>query len=121
MFFASLIPELLLHWFLAGRLCRRKQASAFLSARTRKSRNFATGLGLPPSSFPPPPQILTAMSNVQKRARRNRIVTVEDVSKHTSKASLWIIHDNKVYDVGTFLWQLPGEELTVAPCRSLRS
>lgn len=34
--------------------------------------------------------------------------TLEEVSKHTTPNDLWLIVDNKVYDVSTFIEKHPG-------------
>jgi len=39
--------------------------------------------------------------------------TVEDVAKHNSKESCWVIIDNQVLDVTTFLKEHPGGELAI--------
>jgi len=39
--------------------------------------------------------------------------TVEEVAKHNSKASCWVILDNRVLDVTTFLGDHPGGELAI--------
>merc|ERR1719169_94187 len=39
--------------------------------------------------------------------------TVEEVAKHNSKASCWVILDNRVLDVTTFLKDHPGGELAI--------
>ena len=41
-------------------------------------------------------------------SKRLRIYTAEDVEKHTTASSCWIIRGNKIYDVSVFLPDHPG-------------
>ena len=40
-----------------------------------------------------------------------RIISAEEVSKHNHEGSVWVIIDDKVYDVTKFLLEHPGMAL----------
>jgi 4-hydroxysphinganine ceramide fatty acyl 2-hydroxylase len=43
-------------------------------------------------------------------SKRLRIYTAEDVERHKTASSCWVIRGNKIYDVSTFLPDHPGGE-----------
>ena len=48
------------------------------------------------------------MSDHSTMSKRLRIYTAEDVEKHTTASSCWIIRGSKIYDVSAFLPDHPG-------------
>ncbi|ORY74786.1 inositolphosphorylceramide-B C-26 hydroxylase [Leucosporidium creatinivorum] len=40
--------------------------------------------------------------------KRTRIYTLEDVRHHSKSGNCWVVHDNKIYDVTTFIEDHPG-------------
>ncbi|KAL8283342.1 hypothetical protein RQP46_005752 [Phenoliferia psychrophenolica] len=48
------------------------------------------------------------MSDNTFDTKRTRIYTLEDVSAHDQWDDCWVVHDNKIYDVSSFLHSHPG-------------